>query len=103
MKPPVGDQPLTLCHIVCCSRCILTDDLSDQFIKDCELQKKPRKGKGVQAALDVEADPRKPRRKDTPVPQIPPFRPGKGPASARSPIKGTRLSLAHMGLAICFS
>ncbi|CAK6434698.1 unnamed protein product [Pipistrellus nathusii] len=57
-------------------RCSHLDGLSDQFIKDRELKKEPRKGRSAQAALDVEADQRKPRRKDTPVPHIPPFRPG---------------------------
>ncbi|XP_036309728.1 protein phosphatase 1 regulatory subunit 17 [Pipistrellus kuhlii] len=57
-------------------RCSHLDGLSDQFIKDCELKKKPRKGRSAQAALDVEVDQRKPRRKDTPVPHIPPFTAG---------------------------
>lgn len=94
--------PMSCCF---CCLCILSqsDGLSDQFIQDCELKRKPRKGKDAQAALNIEADQRKPRRKDTPVPHAPPFRPGKGHESARSPVKGTRLSLGHIGPAICFS
>ncbi|XP_059502301.1 protein phosphatase 1, regulatory subunit 17-like [Stegostoma tigrinum] len=51
-------------------------NLSEQLIKTCEVNEEREKQKATDESKDVEAEQKKPRRKDTPVQYVPPLIPG---------------------------
>ncbi|XP_075684319.1 protein phosphatase 1 regulatory subunit 17 [Rhinoderma darwinii] len=53
--------------------CKLLDNLSEQLMRNCDIQMKVRKGKTAPASQNNENDLKLPRRKDTPAIHKPPF------------------------------
>ncbi|XP_075067390.1 protein phosphatase 1 regulatory subunit 17 [Mixophyes fleayi] len=53
--------------------CKLLDNLSEQLMRNCDIQIKTRKGKTASVSQNSEMDPKHPRRKDTPALNKPPF------------------------------
>ncbi|XP_066440991.1 protein phosphatase 1 regulatory subunit 17 isoform X2 [Eleutherodactylus coqui] len=55
--------------------CKLLDELSEQLMRNCDIQVKVRKAKTIPASQNNEEDQKQPRRKDTPALNKPPFIP----------------------------